>query len=78
MYAAHTPSSHQAHVDLSREDLVAVRETVWIIASFKILKQRRELCDRSSSEARLGMDGEKQNAWGGLFFRNHSAELKGT
>lgn len=50
-YAAHISASHRAHISLSYNHLLAIRETVWILVPFNFLKEREDLKGRSGPEA---------------------------
>lgn len=77
LYAAYIPKSQRTYMFLSQDYLVAIAETVWILASFNILKERAHLNGRSSLSAWKFVNGEKQNDWTSSFFMKQSAELKG-
>lgn len=76
LHAGHIPASQYDHIFLSHNHLVAIRESVWILASFNILKEYADLKRRNSLETWKYLDGEMQNTYGDVFFIKHSAELK--
>lgn len=58
LHAAHIPVSERVHILLSHNDLVAIRESNWILASLNIHKERGDLMGRSTQEAWKLQNGE--------------------
>lgn len=78
MYAAHVPVPRRLHAFLFSYNLVAIRETFWIPASFLIPKERMDLKGRGSLEAYSFVDRRQEKTLGDNFFMKHSAKLNGS